>query len=83
LKRGVGPTVTPMSDYETVHTMTDYYDGPLRGIADCDGTPHVYKADWRLDEGASGDTYRLSPVPARVFELALETWARGAAHSQR
>jgi hypothetical protein len=72
-----------MSDYETVHTMTDYYDGPLRGIADCDGTPHVYKADWRLDEGASGDTYRLSPVPARVFELALETWARRAAHSQR
>jgi hypothetical protein len=32
--------------FEKVYTMTDYYDGPRRGIADFDGRPHFYDSEW-------------------------------------
>lgn len=61
--------------FERVHTMTDYYDGPRRGIADFEGVPHLYVSEW--DDGADIDanTFKLSPVEPRVLALALEAWA--------
>ena len=60
--------------YERVHTMTDYYDGPRRGIADFEGRPHLYESEWddRADNYAS--TFRLTPVEPRILGLALESW---------
>jgi hypothetical protein len=55
--------------------MTDYYDGPRKGIADFGGVPHLYVSEW--DDGADiyANTFKLSPVEPRVFALALEAWA--------
>ena len=67
-----------MSKFETVHTMTGYYDGPREGIADFCGVPHVYEsmyADVADQPGVADDVFRLSPVTPEVFELALEAWA--------
>lgn len=64
-----------MSDFETVHTVFDYYDGPRSGITDFRGKPHVYESifDDTLDDYS--DTFRLSPISDAVLRLALEDWA--------
>lgn len=60
------------SGYELVHTVTEYWDRPRKGIADFEGRPHFY--DCEFDEAMDewSDTYRLSPVPDDVLAPALE-----------
>ncbi|TWU05788.1 hypothetical protein [Stieleria varia] len=64
-----------MADFETVHTMTDYYDGPRGGVADFRGTPHVYESEFSDTLGNYTDSFRLSPITDDLFQLALEDWA--------
>jgi hypothetical protein len=61
--------------FETVHTLTDWYDGPRRGIADYRGRPHLFESEWRDGEDLDADTFLLMPVDADTFALALEDWA--------
>lgn len=61
-------------EYERVHTVTDYYDGPRKGIADFDGRPHVYESEWDDLADDYAFTFRLSPVAEGVFALAMESW---------
>jgi hypothetical protein len=60
---------------ETVHTCTDWYDGPRRGIADFQGQPHVFESEWRDGEDMDADTFLLVPVDAETVRLAREDWA--------
>lgn len=60
--------------FEIVHTVTDYYDGPRCGIADLDGAPHLYEAEWREESGNYADTFLLTPIDAETLALALEDW---------
>jgi len=53
--------------------MNDYYDGPRKGIADFEGRPHLYEAEWN-DLAEEFAAFRLSPVDPQLFELALESW---------
>src|SRR4051812_6765743 len=62
--------------HETVHTVTDYWDGPRTGIADFRGVPHAYQSefddspdvdDWR-------ETFLLMPIDAETSRLATEDW---------
>jgi len=48
-------------EYERVYTMTDYYDGPRKGIADFEGRPHLYEAEW--------DDVQLISRPDQVSSL--------------
>ncbi|MBF9239958.1 hypothetical protein I2I05_21380 [Hymenobacter sp. BT683] len=64
---------------EPVYTMTDWYDGPRKGVANFEGTPHYYECPWYagIDTG-SGELpghYLLTPLDAETFRLALEDWA--------
>ena len=64
---------------EPVYTITDWYDGPCRGIANFNGQPHYYEYQWyaSLDAGfeaVPGD-YLLTPLDAETYQLALEDWA--------
>jgi hypothetical protein len=61
--------------YEKVHTMTDFYDGPRRGVADFEGRPHLYESQWDDDADNYASTFVLTPVNDDVFRLALEDWA--------
>lgn len=54
--------------------MTDYYDGPRKGIADLDGRPHLYESEWDDIGDDYAFTFRLSPVTPDVFALAMESW---------
>jgi hypothetical protein len=55
--------------------MTDYYDGPRRGIADYRGKPHLYESRWSDIGTDQEDTFLLMPITAEMLELALEDWA--------
>lgn len=61
--------------FEVVHTVTDWYDGPRKGIADYGGQPHLFESEWRDGENMDAETFFLFPVDAETFALALETWA--------
>lgn len=63
-----------MSDYETVYTITDWYDGARQGVADLNGQPHYYENHW--DEGTQfwSDIYHLKPLDAETFALAMKDW---------
>ena len=63
------------TDYETVHTMTDYYDGPRRGIADVSGLPHLYTSTWADIDSDDEDVFELRAIDAETLSLALESWA--------
>ena len=61
--------------WDTVHTMTDFWDGPVRGIADFGGTPHLYERQFdQADDDDRADVYLLTPVDAETFALAMEDW---------
>ena len=64
-----------MAAFETVHTMTDYYDGPRGGVADFRGAPHVYESEFSDTLNNYTDSFRLSPISDDLFQLALEDWA--------
>jgi len=65
----------PAPMYEIVHTLTDWYDGPRRGIADYRGRPHLFESEWSDAEDLDADTFLLMPVDADTLALALEDWA--------
>jgi hypothetical protein len=61
--------------FERVHTMTDYHDGPLQGIADFRGKPHAYSRPFNHSKNEYENWYELRPVDEETFKLALEDWA--------
>jgi hypothetical protein len=64
---------------ELVHTITDWYDGPQKSVANFEGQPHYYECQWYAGfEAAPGD-YLLKPVDAETHQLALRSrpiWER-------
>ncbi len=60
--------------FETVHTMTDWYDGPRRGVAIVNGRPHVYESCWSDIDSDDADLFVLSPVSDELLTTALEDW---------
>jgi hypothetical protein len=64
-----------MSDQlERVFTVTGFYDGPLEGIANFQGTPHAYARMFDYEQDEYSNIYQLKPVDADTLQLALEQW---------
>jgi hypothetical protein len=61
--------------YELVHTVGDYHDGPRKGIADYKGKPHLYECIFDEGKDEYTESFRLAPVGAKAFQLAMEDWA--------
>jgi len=61
--------------YERVFTVTDYYDGPRKGIANHQGEPHFYECIFDEAKDDYLQLFRLTPVDAQTFQLALEDWS--------
>ena len=72
--RRFASTMCPMRPFETVHTMTDYYDGPRRGIADFDGQPCAYESLFEDMRDGQEDVYVLQAVDEETLKLAIEDW---------
>lgn len=62
------------NDHEAVHTVTDYYDGPRRGIADFHSRPHAYQSLWDNSEDDWSDAFLLRPIDDETFRLVMEDW---------
>jgi hypothetical protein len=60
--------------YETVFTVTDYSDWPRKGIANYQGTPHLYECVSNEAKNHDPKLFRLMPLSAEVFQLAMEDW---------
>lgn len=62
-------------EYERVFTVTEYYDGPRKGIANFLGVPHLYEC--LFDEGKDNfsDQFLLTPIDNETFQLAMEDWS--------
>lgn len=61
--------------FEVVHTLTDWYDGPRRGVADYHGQPHLFESEWLDGKNLDADTFLLMPIAPDTFTLAIEAWA--------
>ncbi len=61
--------------FEVVHTCTDWYDGPRRGVANHEGRPYVFESEWPDGEAWEAETFLLTPIDHETFSLALEDWA--------
>jgi hypothetical protein len=62
-------------NYESVYTVTYYYDGPRGGIADFHGKPHVYSSVFDETADDWSDAFLLQPIDEETFRLAMEVWA--------
>ena len=60
--------------YEFVHTVTDYYDGPISGIANYQGKPHFYEGTFDESKDEYSDLFYLEPLSSETFQLAMEDW---------
>lgn len=65
--------------WERVHTMDDWYDGPIAGVADVDRLPHTYVRDFSEARDAWTENYWLQPLGAERLALIMEQWAIWAA----
>ena len=59
---------------ETVYTVTNYYDGPIRGVADFGGVPHAYESLFDATEDEWDSTFLIRPIDQGTLQLALEDW---------
>ncbi len=67
--------ISTMRPFERVLTMTDYYDGPRRGIANFNGAPHFYESQFLDQDDEFDDVFELRPIDGETLSLALEDWS--------
>ncbi len=61
--------------FEAVHTVTDYWDGPVEGIADFCGRPHRFQCRYDAEAEEYSKVFELRPLDEETFRLALEDWS--------
>ena len=54
--------------------MTDWYDGPRRGVAIVSNRPHVYVSCWTNIDSDDDDVFLLSQISDETLSLAIEDW---------
>lgn len=62
------------SEHQAVFTVTEYYDGPVKGIANFNGKPHFYECIYDPAKSEYSELFRLTPLDDRVLRLAMEDW---------
>lgn len=60
--------------YECVFTVTEYYDGPRKGIANYQGKPHFYECIFDEAKDDYSELFRLTPLDSEAFQVAMEDW---------
>jgi hypothetical protein len=60
--------------WERIYTENEHYDGPVFGIADYRGAPHVYDREWHPSRSQYGPRCRLSPIDPDLLAIVFEDW---------
>ena len=61
--------------YDIVFTVSDYFDGPVYGIANFQRKPHFYTRVFDEATDEYSDFYLLTPIDEEAFAVAMEDWA--------
>jgi hypothetical protein len=61
--------------WEKVHTVSLYWNGPLLGVADMDGAPHLYEKVFSEEEDGYLECYRVMPIDQQLHALLMERWS--------
>ncbi len=54
--------------WECVYTVSEYYDGPRRGVADFRGRPHVYESQFSDLQDGYTDRFLLTEIDSEFFD---------------
>ena len=60
--------------FEKVYAYWDWHDGPLLGVADFCGQPHVFLREFNEELDEYARFYRLAPLPPDALPLVEEAW---------
>jgi hypothetical protein len=71
----LGHGTQPAAVKEPVYTITDWYEGPRRGVANLEGAPYYYECQWYAGleagfEALPGDCL-LTPLDDLKFMLGI------------
>ena len=58
---------------EKVYVENDWYDGPRSGVADFEGKPYRFQANFDDLKGFE-DTFKLYPISEEELQLEIEQW---------
>lgn len=61
--------------FERVYTVNDFFDGPRTGVADFNGSPHVYASRFDSEADDWAPDYRLAPIDGAALSAVREDWA--------
>jgi hypothetical protein len=61
-------------DWEKVHTVHSYYDGPVLGIADFRGRPHIYERIFEESTDKYSDRYYIATIESELLAWVMEAW---------
>ena len=68
------PAIKLKPGYETVFTVSEYYDGPRGGLANFHGIPHIYECVFDQQDDAYSDSFLLMPVGPEILAAAMTNW---------
>ncbi len=60
--------------FERVHTIPDWHDGPVTGLADFRGRPHRFRRRWDAEKDEYAPDFDLEPVSERALVLETQLW---------
>ena len=61
--------------WEKVHAIHDYHDGPVGGVADVGGAPHVFEQIFSEEKDEYSDRYRVMEIDQELYSRIMEAWA--------
>jgi hypothetical protein len=64
----------PAESFEPVYAVTDYHDGPLRGVADFGARPHVFQGRLDPDRDEYPRVFELWPIDEDTLRMVREDW---------
>jgi hypothetical protein len=64
-----------MAPRNEVHSVLDWHDGPLRGVADHEGRPHYFFRCWDMETDEWTDVFGLVPVSEEELHMDRRAWA--------
>ncbi len=60
--------------HNPIFTVDEYYDGPISGVTELNGKPHIYQCIFDENEDEYSQRYYLQQIPQDIFTLKLEQW---------
>lgn len=61
--------------WEKIHTIGNYWDGPLTGVADLDGVPHLFEKQFSEEEDEYIDRYLVMAIDQELLSLIMDAWS--------